>query len=125
MKYLLLNLFMFASGVCFSQIPPEIQDANVIGINKLPARTIFWPSPNEDEARKSDYDHSIWVKSLNGRWFFHWSPDPMSRPVEFYRPEFVRQNWATIDVPSTIERQGFGTALYTNSIYPFKVNHRL
>lgn len=122
MKYIVLILFTLAAGLGFSQIPPEIQDANIIGINKLPARTAFWPSPSLDEARKSDYDHSVWVKSLNGKWDFHWSPDPQSRPVNFYKPEFVRQGWATIDVPSTIERQGFGIALYTNSIYPFKVN---
>lgn len=122
MKYIVLILFTLAAWLGFSQIPPEIQDANIIGINKLPARTTFWPSPSLDEARKSDYDHSVWVKSLNGKWDFHWSPDPQSRPVNFYKPEFVRQGWATIDVPSTIERQGFGIALYTNSIYPFKVN---
>lgn len=122
MKYIVLILFTLAAGLGFSQIPPEIQDANIIGINKLPARTTFWPSPSLDEARKSDYDHSVWVKSLNGKWDFHWSPDPQSRPVNFYKPEFVRQGWATIDVPSTIERQGFGIALYTNSTYPFKVN---
>ncbi|MBL7967307.1 MAG: DUF4981 domain-containing protein [Prolixibacteraceae bacterium] len=122
MKYIFLILLGLAAGVSFSQIPPEIQDANVIGINKLPARTTFWPSPNLDEAKKSDYDHSVWVKSLNGKWDFHWSPDPQSRPVEFYQPEYFRQGWATIDVPSTIERQGFGIALYTNSTYPFKVN---
>lgn len=105
-----------------SLVPPEIQDPQVFGINKLPARTVFWPSPNLEEAKKSDYDHSSWVKSLNGKWQFYWSPDPQSRPVEFYKPGFRRNDWKTIDVPSTIERQGFGVPLYTNSVYPFKAN---
>ncbi len=122
MKYLFLFVFLLAAAFSFAQIPPEIQDAKVIGINKLPARTMFWPAPTLEEAQKSDYDHAAWVKSLNGKWSFHWSPDPQSRPVAFYQPEFVRQGWETIEVPSTIERQGFGLSLYTNSVYPFKVN---
>ncbi len=104
------------------QIPPEIQDENIFGVNKLPARTAFWPAPDLQEAGKTDYDHAAWVKSLNGKWQFQWSPDPQSRPVTFYKPGFSRKDWATIQVPSTIERQGFGVPLYTNSIYPFKAN---
>jgi beta-galactosidase len=117
-----LVLAIFNYFGAYSQIPPEIQDENVIGVNKLPARTMIWPSSSLEEAKKSNYDHSPWVKSLNGKWQFHWSPDPQSRPAEFYKPDFSRKDWATINVPSTIERQGFGVPLYTNSVYPFKVN---
>lgn len=121
--YWICFLYLTIGSTCvLSQVPPEIQDPQVFGINKLPARTVFWPSPNLEEAKKTDYDHSVWVKSLNGKWQFHWSPDPQSRPVEFYKPGFQRNGWSTIDVPSTTERQGFGVPLYTNSIYPFKVN---
>ena len=98
------------------------ENEQIFGINKLPARTTIWPSPTLKDARHSDYENSLWVKSLNGIWNFHWSPDPQSRPVDFYKPGFSRKGWATIRVPSTIERQGFGIPLYTNSIYPFKAN---
>lgn len=117
-----LALAIFNCFGAYAQIPPEIQDENIFGINKLPARTMIWPSPSLDEAHKSSYDHSSWVQSLNGKWQFRWSPDPQSRPVEFYKPGFSRKDWATIEVPSTIERQGFGVPLYTNSVYPFKAN---
>lgn len=123
MKTAQLCLFLlFYVEVAFSQIPREIQDPTIIGINKLPARTSIWPSPTLSDAKHSDYENSVWVKSLNGQWRFHWSPDPQSRPVDFYKPAFSRQDWATIEIPSTIERQGFGVPLYTNSIYPFKAN---
>ncbi|MEI7421407.1 MAG: glycoside hydrolase family 2 TIM barrel-domain containing protein [Prolixibacteraceae bacterium] len=98
------------------------ENEEIFGINKLPARTTIWPSPTLEDARHSDYENSLWVKSLNGTWSFHWSPDPQSRPVDFYKPEFSRKGWAAIQVPSTIERQGFGIPLYTNSTYPFKAN---
>lgn len=119
---ILLVLALFNYFEAYSQVPPEIQDENIVGVNKLPARTMIWPSSSLDEAKKSDYDHSAWVKSLNGKWQFHWSPDPQSRPVEFYKPDFPRNDWAFIEVPSTIERQGYGVPLYLNYGYPFKVN---
>lgn len=105
-----------------AQIPKEIQDPAVTAVNKLPARTSIWPSPDIQNAQSSDYDHSPWLLSLNGKWFFNWSPDPQSRPVDFINPNFSYKNWKQIDVPSTIERQGFGIPLYTNSVYPFKAN---
>ena len=120
--YSLFILLLLFANRTFSQIPPEIQDPTIVGVNKLPARTSIWPSPSLKEAKQSDYDHSVWVKSLNGQWQFHWSPDPQSRPVDFYKPDFPRTGWTTIHVPSTIERQGFGTPIYTNTTYPFKAN---
>lgn len=115
-------LLLSATLSCFAQTPPEIQDANIIGINKLPPRTAIWPAPSAQEAQNTNYEHSVWVKSLNGKWDFFWSPDPQSRPVNFYKPEFNRNDWKKIEVPSIIERQGYGTPLYVNSTYPFKVN---
>ncbi len=121
-KALLPLLLMFCMYKLSAQIPQEIQDPLVIGINKLPARTSFWPSPSFKEARNTHYDQSVWVKSLNGDWRFHWSPDPQSRPIDFYKSDYSHDNWDYIPVPSTIERQGYGVPLYTNSVYPFKVN---
>ena len=112
-------LLLSATLPCFAQTPPEIQDANIIGINKLPPRTAIWPAPSAQEAQNTNYEHSVWVKSLNGKWDFFWSPDPQSRPVNFYKPEFNRNDWKKIEVPSIIERQGYGTAIYVNETYEF------
>lgn len=119
-----LSIFMtLFSAIGFAQqIPVEIQDPSVIGINKLPARTTIWPSPSLDEATNMKYNEACWLQSLNGKWLFHWSHDPQSRPVDFYKPGYPREGWNIIEVPSTMERQGFGTPIYTNSEYPFKVN---
>lgn len=124
MKHFFFKTFLLLSATFtgLAQTPTEIQDAHIIGINKLPPRTAIWPAPSTQEAQNTNYEHSIWVKSLNGKWDFYWSPDPQSRPINFYKPEFNRNNWNKIDVPSIIERQGYGTPLYVNSTYPFKVN---
>jgi beta-galactosidase len=110
------------SGISFAQIPTEIEDVSVFGINKLPARTTVWPSADIEKAQRSDYDNNEWVKSLNGNWSFHWVPEPSKRPVDFYKTDFDISGWKTIPVPSTMERQGYGTPIYTNSVYPFAVN---
>ncbi len=114
-----LSLFSISS---FSQIPSEIEDVNVYGINKLPARTMVWPGSTLQLAERSTYDTNEWVTSLNGNWSFHWVPEPSIRPVDFYKMDFDISGWKTIPVPSTMERQGYGTAIYTNSVYPFKVD---
>ncbi len=113
-------MLLFSS--IFSQTPIEIQDPWTIAINKLPARTSIWPSPNVEKAMQSTYENSTWVQSLNGEWSFKWSPDPILRPVNFYKKDFIAKDWSKIPVPSTMERQGYGTPLYVNSTYPFKVN---
>ncbi len=106
----LLVLFSYS----FCQIPDEIQDPWIIGINKLPPRTSVLPTNNP--TLKND------LLLLNGKWGFKWSPDPDSKPVNFYKTDFDRSNWDSIPVPSTIERQGYGTPLYVNIEYPFKVD---
>lgn len=121
-KTFLPLLLIFCVLKASAQIPQEIQDPLVIGVNNLPARTSFWSAPSLEEAQNTNYDQSIWVKSLNGNWRFHWSPDPQSRPIDFFKSTFSHNNWDYIPVPSTIERQGYGVPLYTNSIYPFKVD---
>lgn len=120
--YLPLLAFSLIAFNSFSQVPKEIQDPWKIGINKLPPRTAIWPSPDVDHAKSSKYEHNVWIQSLNGQWDFKWSPDPDSRPIDFYKNDFDRKSWETIPVPSTIERQGYGIPLYVNITYPFKVN---
>ncbi|UOY04950.1 DUF4981 domain-containing protein [Muricauda sp. SCSIO 64092] len=105
-----------------AQIRPELQNPKVFGINKLPPRTAFWPSGSIKDAKRSTYEKNNWIKSLNGDWYFHWSPDPGSRPADFYKKGFKYRDWQKIPVPSTVERQGYGIPLYVNSIYPFKVD---
>ncbi len=60
------------------------------------------------------------IQSLNGIWKFKWSPDPQSRPVNFYTDNYSTENWDDILVPGNWQLQGFGTPIYTNITYPFK-----
>jgi len=65
-------------------------------------------------------NRSPWTLSLNGRWKFNWSPDPVSRPRAFFRPSVSVAAWKTIPVPSNWQIQGYGKPVYTNQWYPFR-----
>jgi len=117
-----LYLAVTAGALPAADVPAEIEDHAVNSRNRLPARVAIWPAPDAAAARTSRYDASPWVRSLNGPWKFHWSPDPASRPADFYAPAFDVAGWKEIPVPSTWERQGYGVPLYVNYTYPFRVD---
>ena len=105
-----------------AEIPPEIEDHRITQINKLPPRGNHWPHPDRPSARQSSYGEGRLVQPLNGDWKFCWSTSPASRPEDFFELSFDSSNWKSIPVPSTWEREGYGTTPYTNIVYPFKVD---
>jgi beta-galactosidase len=100
----------------------EWQNPLVFGVNKLPPRNSAWPNPDASSGWKSDYEHSPWLMSLDGDWSFKWSPDPDSRPEDFYKSDYSISDWKQIEVPSCWELKGYGVPIYTNYIYPFQPN---
>ncbi|MDR3737358.1 MAG: glycoside hydrolase family 2 TIM barrel-domain containing protein [Acidobacteriaceae bacterium] len=130
----LLALTLLITGSAVAQQPEYVpwQDPTVTGIHKLPPRNVAWPNPNATSGWKSDYEHSPWVKSLDGLWSFHWSPDPDSRPKDFYKDGYEVSHWKTIAVPSNWELEGekivpvgrpvYGVPIYTNYVYPFAMH---
>ena len=101
-------------------VPAEIENEQVLGINKEPYHATLMPYANRAEALAADRKASTWARSLNGHWKFHWVPRPEQRPVDFYKPDFDVTAWKEIPVPSNMEIEGYGTPIYTNFTYPFK-----
>ncbi len=99
---------------------PDWENPLMLGINKLPPRATSWPHPDAESARTGDYDHSPWVRSLNGRWSFNWVPTPAERPDGFYREDYDASSWGLITVPGNWETQGHDVPIYSNWRYPFK-----
>ena len=93
---------------------PEIQR-----IGTEPARASFFSFPDRDRAMQNEPLESDWMISLEGMWSFQWSPDPWSRPVDFYRRDFDASQWSLLEVPSNWQLKGYGVPLYTNKRYPF------
>jgi beta-galactosidase len=98
------------------------ENVAVNGINKEAPRCTSIPYESVAKAARLDRTDSKWQKSLNGRWKFNWSPDPDSRPADFYKTDYDVSSWNEIEVPSNWQMKGYGTPLYTNMRYPFEKN---
>jgi len=113
--YLFVLLIIFSP--LFLKAQTKINDwenPEVFGINKEKAHaTITLPGEKQNNPR---------IISLNGTWKFKWSQNPETRPVDFYKTDYSVLEWDNILVPGNWEMQGFGTPIYTNIKYPFKVD---
>ena len=83
----------------------------VLGINKLPYHATLQLPSKWKECKE--------IQSLDGQWLFHWSKDPESRPVDFYREDYDVSGWDQISVPGNWQLQGYGKPIYVNMQYPF------
>lgn len=88
------------------------EDQNIIGINKLPYHSTLQLPSLEKDCKE--------IISLDGKWSFHWSKDPWSRPVEFYKTDYDVSDWDKIEVPGNWQMQNYGIPIYANLIYPFE-----
>ncbi len=101
-------------------LPPEVENLQVLNVNKEPAHATLMPYANLPQALAAKRRESSFARSLNGDWSFHWVPRPEQRPVDFYKPAYDVSGWKTIPVPSCWQMQGYGVPIYTNFTYPFK-----
>jgi beta-galactosidase len=105
------------SGIDF---PAEIENPEVLGINKEPHHATLMPYGNLQEALVAKRHASSFAKTLNGTWKFNWVPSPEKRPVDFYKTDFDISKWPDISVPSNWEVQGYGTPFYRNLGYTIR-----
>jgi len=103
-----------------ASVPPEIENPELLGINKEPYHATLMPYANLQEALLAKRHASSLCLSLNGLWKFNWVPTPEQRPVDFYKPDFDVSAWKEIPVPSNWEVQGYGTPFYRNFGYTIK-----
>ncbi len=101
---------------------PDWENEQVLHINTEPPRSTFVPFDTVAGALAGDATRSPFFYPLDGAWKFHWSPDPQSRPMDFFRLHFDDSNWKTIPVPSNWQMQGYDTPIYLGSGYTFKMD---
>ena len=101
---------------------PEWEDLTVNTINTEAPHATMVSHPDAGSAMRAKWRDSENVLSLDGKWKFNYSPGPAERPYWFFRSDFDTREWGEITVPSTWEREGYGTAYYVNSGYTFPVN---
>jgi len=101
-------------------VPAEIENPELLGINKEPYHATLMPYANLKEALVAKRHASSLCRSLNGQWKFNWVPTPEQRPVDFYKSDFDVSAWKEIPVPSNWEVHGYGTPFYRNLGYTIK-----
>ena len=99
------------------EVKNDWENPDVIHINRLPARATSYSFDSTEQALTRDRSQST-MKSLNGQWKFHFAEKSQNRPKDFYRTDFDSQSWSSITVPANWELEGYGTPIYTNSVYP-------
>ncbi len=121
--FLSLVLLVVCSFTVFGAgafIPTEIENPELLGINKEPYHATLMPYANLQEALVANRHASSLCIRMNGLWKFNWVPTPEERPVDFYKPSFDVSGWKEIPVPSNWEVQGYGTPFYKNAGYTIK-----
>ncbi len=88
------------------------ENPRVLGINKLPYHATLQMPSLERQSREM-----VW---LDGKWAFHWSPDPESRPAGFMLDSYDVSAWDSIAVPGNWQMQNHGKPIYVNIAYPFE-----
>ena len=115
---LILIIFQFTAK---SQ-SPEWENLSVIKINTEEAHATFIPYFSESKALFDDESKSELYRSLNGDWKFNFSINPDKRPQDFYKENYSKSTWKTIPVPADWQFHSNDFPLYTNIIYPYKID---
>ena len=108
------------AGRAAETVPPEIENVQLLGINKEPAHATLMPYASRVEALAAKRHDSGFCRSLNGPWKFNWVERPEQRPADFYKPAFDVSGWKEIPVPSNWQVLGYGTPYYRNAGYIIK-----
>lgn len=92
-------------------ITPDWENPSVFAEGRLAPRATSYPYPTPAEALAGNGYGSAYVMPLNGKWKFHFSATPDSRPANFHSPNFDDSGWDEISVPSNWEMLGYGTPI--------------
>lgn len=94
-----------------------LDNPEVFRVNQLPAHSdhMFY----EREAL-CDAGVQHLHQFLDGEWEFQYSVNAKSRPIEFYRPDYDRSGFDSIQVPGHIELAGYDKIHYINVMYPWE-----
>ena len=91
----------------------EWENQRVNHINREAIHAYFVPYASERSALAAE-GYAERHLSLDGRWKFHFSKNPESRPASFYEPGFDVSGWSDIEVPGSWELPGFDAPIYTD-----------
>ena len=81
-------LLLIICNLAAAQIPEELSDPEITGINVLNPRAHFFHYYSKEAAITGNNRRSEEYQSLNGDWRFRWSENPSERPLDFFQDEY-------------------------------------
>ncbi len=119
-RKLISTTVLAAIGFGASAQLPYWQDKDVVSVNGNSRRTEVVFHPTREAALKSTFEGSDNYLSLNGVWKFRYFDSHKQIPESIEKVTAAETSvWDDIKVPGNWERQGFGTAIYSNTEYDF------
>lgn len=94
-----------------------LDDPRVFRVGQVPAHSDH--AYYADRESMTAGNRTLW-QCLDGEWQFCFSVNAGSRPKEFFREDFDRENWDHISVPMHIEMAGYDKIHYINVMYPWE-----
>lgn len=98
---------------------PDYENPDVLSLSRLPAHTRWGAYGSVREALAGDIWESSGILSLDGTYRFRLYDRP-DQVESFWEEDFDDSAFDEIAVPGNWETQGFGTPVYTNTVYPWE-----
>ena len=95
------------------------QSPENVGSGRLAPRATFFPFADGESAKQIKREFSPFYLSLNGKWSFKYSTDAMVGYNEL-ASGVDTSAWDEIDVPCSIQMQGYDYPHYTNVVMPYE-----
>ncbi len=120
----MLLLFLIMMIIMNDTKKPSVEkyweNPTVFHINREAPRAHFFPFESKELALRNDLTQSNYFQSLNGKWKFHFAPNPDKKPKGFHNTNYRVKGWDEITVPGHWEMQGYSVPIYLDEEYPFK-----
>ena len=119
------SLVLLLMVLTFTSLEAQINDWEnqaVFGINKEKYHVSVIPYANQEMALQREKGKSQFYKLLNGVWKLNYVKTPEDVPENFFKSDFDISKWVKVNVPGSLENQGFSEFYFTNISYPFTAN---
>ena len=100
----------------------EWEDLSIFSINTEKPHATFYPFASEKLLLENNFKNNNLYTLLNGQWDFKLYRNIDSVPKNFYKKKSNVKKWNIIPVPSNWQFHSKDFPVYSNIIYPYKIN---